>query len=119
MQREHVAQLEHCAAMKLSIVIPARNEEGSVIETIETLTSELRAEGIPSEIIVVDDGSTDATAECVEHFSARNAEVHLVRNQGRHGFGMAVRCGLDYVTGDAVAVMTADGSDRPQDVSLY
>jgi len=105
--------------MKLSIVIPARNEEGCVIETIGTLLSELRAEGISNEIIVVDDGSTDATADRVERFSARHADVQLVRNQGRHGFGMAVRCGLDYVTGDAVTIMMADGSDRPQDVSLY
>jgi dolichol-phosphate mannosyltransferase len=105
--------------MKFSIVIPARNEEAFVLEMLDTLTSELNTSGIPSEIIVVDDGSTDATADRVEQFSAGHPEVQLVRNHGRHGFGMAVRCGLSHISGDSVAIMMADGSDKPQDVSLY
>ncbi|HEY5869626.1 MAG TPA: glycosyltransferase, partial [Candidatus Tectomicrobia bacterium] len=45
--------------MKLSVVIPARNEEGSVAETVSDLRRTLQAAAIPCEIIVVDDGSTD------------------------------------------------------------
>jgi dolichol-phosphate mannosyltransferase len=102
--------------MKLSVVIPARNEEGAVEETLATLLGTLRAEAIPFEIIVVDDGSTDKTAFLVQALSARYSEIRLVQNTGRHGFGMAVRCGLHEATGDAVAVVMADSSDSPEDV---
>jgi dolichol-phosphate mannosyltransferase len=105
--------------MKFSIVMPARNEEGSLEETLSSLAAELRTAGIPSEIIVVDDGSTDDTAARVRIFAAGNPEVRLVQNHGRHGFGMAVRAGLAEMTGDAVAVMMADGSDRAADAVTY
>ena len=102
--------------MKLSVVIPARNEEGAVEGTVSALLAVLQAEAIPSEIVVVDDGSTDRTAALVADLSMRAPEVRLVRNTGRHGFGMAIRCGLHAVTGDAVAIVMADGSDSPEDV---
>lgn len=102
--------------MKLSVVIPARNEEGAVPETVSPLLHALQGERIPFEIIVVDDGSTDATASVVERLRDRHPEVRLVQNTGRHGFGMAVRRGLTEVSGDAVAVVMADGSDSPEDV---
>ncbi|HEY3417522.1 MAG TPA: glycosyltransferase family 2 protein [Armatimonadota bacterium] len=105
--------------MKFSVVMPARNEEGSLEETLHALVAELRAAEIPSEIIVVDDGSTDDTAARVHAFGAANPEVRLVPNRGRNGFGMAVRTGLAEMTGDAVAIMMADGSDRPADAIRY
>jgi dolichol-phosphate mannosyltransferase len=102
--------------MKLSVVIPARNEEGAVAETVSALLGTLRAEAIPCEIILVDDGSTDQTARVGRALAARYAEIRLVQNTGRHGFGMAVRCGLREMTGDAVAIVMADSSDSPEDV---
>jgi dolichol-phosphate mannosyltransferase len=102
--------------MKLSVVIPARNEEGAVEETLSALLDTLRADAIPCEILVVDDGSTDKTAFVVQALSARYSEIRLVQNTGRHGFGMAVRCGLREATGDAVAIVMADSSDSPEDV---
>jgi dolichol-phosphate mannosyltransferase len=102
--------------VKLSVVIPARNEEGAVEETVSALLCTLRAEAIPFEIVVVDDGSTDQTALFVRALSARYAEIRLVQNTGRHGFGMAVRCGLHQASGDAVAIVMADSSDSPDDV---
>src|SRR5437660_9320304 len=102
--------------MKLSVVIPARNEEGAVEETLSSLLDTLRAEAVPFEIIVVDDGSTDKTAWVVQVLSERHLEIRLVQNMGRHGFGMAVRCGLHEATGEAVAIVMADSSDSPEDV---
>ena len=102
--------------MKLSVVMPARNEEGAVEETLSALVRTLRAAVIPFEIVLVDDGSTDETALRVRACSAGNPEVRLLQNSGRHGYGMAVRCGLQAVTGEAIAIVMADGSDSPEDV---
>ena len=102
--------------MKLSVVIPARNEERAVEKTLSALLCTLRAEAIPFEIIVVDDGSTDHTPFVVQRLTMRYPEVRLVQNMDQHGFGMAVRCGLHEATGDAVAVVMADSSDSPEDV---
>jgi dolichol-phosphate mannosyltransferase len=105
--------------MKFSVIIPARDESGCIDATLRTLVDALRAAAIPSEIVVVDDGSRDDTAERVRRFALEHPEVLLVRNQGRHGFGMAVRAGLQHMTGDAVAIMMADSSDSPDDLVRY
>jgi dolichol-phosphate mannosyltransferase len=107
------------AEMKLSIVMPARDEEGTILETLDNLVWCLTAEQVPFEVLVVDDGSTDSTAACVRGRAVRRPEIRLVQNEGRHGFGMAVRCGLEQFTGDAVAVVMADGSDSPADLIRY
>jgi dolichol-phosphate mannosyltransferase len=105
--------------LKLSVVIPARDEEGCLDETLRNLVEALRPQQIPFELIVVDDGSTDQTAALVEGKAATVPQIRLVRNTGHHGFGMAVRVGLDHVTGEAVAVVMADGSDSPADLVSY
>jgi dolichol-phosphate mannosyltransferase len=105
--------------MKLSVVIPARNEEGSIAGTLDGLARVLGEEGIDYEAIVVDDASTDGTASVVSSVSERDVRVRLVSSPNGPGFGFAVRAGLDQYTGDAVAVMMADGSDAPEDLLQY
>ena len=105
--------------MMLSVVIPARDEEGSIPETLAAVTQALRLERIPYEIVVVDDGSRDNTAAQVLEAGQQDSGIRLVSNTGAHGFGLAVRCGLAEATGDAVAVMMADGSDSPDDLVRY
>jgi dolichol-phosphate mannosyltransferase len=106
-------------AMKLSVVIPARNEEGNVGSTLDRIRERLVREGIVYEIIVVNDGSSDDTAAEVRARCAIDQDVRLIGNPGRPGFGYAVRCGLEAFTGDAVAVVMADGSDSPEDLVRY
>ena len=81
----------------LSVVIPARDEEGCIASTVEHLHVELRLNSIPHEIIVVDDGS----------------------NGPPHGFGRAIAAGLSQINGDAAVVMMADESDDCRDVVRY
>lgn len=105
----------------LSIVIPARDEEGCIQSTLEHLHLELRLQNVPHEIIVVDDGSTDQTWLILQELQKKTPEVRPVRNTGEqgHGFGMAIRCGLKAMRGDAVVIMMADESDDCRDVVRY
>lgn len=103
----------------LSIVIPARDEEGCICSTVEHLGLELRLRGIRHEIIVVDDGSTDATWELLTGLQSRMPQLKPVQNTGVHGFGRAIIRGLDHMAGDAVVIMMADESDDCRDVIRY
>jgi dolichol-phosphate mannosyltransferase len=105
--------------MNLSVVIPARNEAGNIGPTLDKVRQRLAREGIPFEILVVDDGSKDATPAEVELRIAGDPRIRLISNTGAHGFGLAIRCGLDAFTGDAVVIMMADDSDDPEDVIEY
>ncbi len=104
---------------RLCVIIPAHNEEGCVVATVEHLHQTLTARGIPHEIVVVDDGSTDATGRLLAEATERIPTLRPVRNDGPHGFGRAVVKGIDAASGDAVCIMMADESDDPDDVVLY
>ena len=103
----------------LSIVIPARDEEGCISSTVEKLHVELRLHQIPHEIVVVDDGSKDKTWPMLLDLQKRITNVKPVQNTGLHGFGRAIICGLDHMSGDAVVIMMADESDDSRDVVRY
>jgi dolichol-phosphate mannosyltransferase len=103
----------------LSIVIPARNEEGAIPSTLSHLHLELSLREIPHEVIVVDDGSTDRTWEVLSKAAAEIPEVRPVMNRGLNGFGRAIQLGLSQMRGDAVVIMMADESDDCRDVVRY
>ncbi|HEX4625478.1 MAG TPA: glycosyltransferase family 2 protein [Solirubrobacteraceae bacterium] len=103
--------------LKLSVVIPAHNEAGSIEETVNGIVGVLVREGIDHEVLVVDDASSDDTGRIVRGLGHPSVRCERSHNPG--GFGFAVRSGLDDYTGDAAAVMMADGSDDPEDLVLY
>jgi dolichol-phosphate mannosyltransferase len=103
----------------LSIVIPARDEEGGVGNTVQHLDSELRQQKIPHEIIVVDDGSKDRTWSILGELQKTIPQLRPVRNNGQHGFGRAVILGLEAAKGDAIVIMMADESDDCHDAARY
>jgi dolichol-phosphate mannosyltransferase len=105
--------------VRLSVVIPARNEVGCVEGTVRGVVAALESAGIDHEVLVVDDSSTDGTAALVEDLSAELAQVHCIRSPYSLGFGFAVRAGLERFDGDAVAIVMADGSDNPRELVLY
>jgi dolichol-phosphate mannosyltransferase len=105
--------------MKLSVVMPAQNEEGSVGATVEGVAAALQREEIDYEVIVVDDDSEDGTGAVVAAIGAENPRVRVHRSHHERGFGNAIRAGLDIFEGDAVAIVMADASDDPDDLVRY
>src|ERR1043165_9240628 len=89
----------------LSVVIPARDEEGYIASTVEHLHIELRLRDVPHEIVVVDDGSTDRTWEILQELRSRVGPLSPIQNLGRHGFGRAVAAGLGAMPREAGVVM--------------
>lgn len=105
--------------MKLSIVIPVHNEEGSIASTVSSMAGALAAAEIDHEVLVVNDGSTDGTQDVLRGLRDRYPTFRYVNNGPPNGFGLAIREGLRRFTGDAVAIVMGDGSDSPEDVVVY
>jgi dolichol-phosphate mannosyltransferase len=105
--------------MKLSILIPAYNEEGSIAETLLHISHVLKRENIEHEILVVNDNSKDNTLLELEILKQAIDTLRIVTNTGPNGFGNAVRFGLEKFEGDCVAIMMADLSDDPEDLVRF
>jgi dolichol-phosphate mannosyltransferase len=116
---QQTASVTASALTLFSVVIPARDEEESLPSTIESIASTFVAEGVPHEIVVVDDGSSDGTWRVLQDLQRKFPSLAPVRNTGAHGFGRAVTFGLDRIRGDAVVIMMADASDSPRDAVKY
>jgi dolichol-phosphate mannosyltransferase len=106
--------------MKLSVVIPAYNEEESLPPTLRALYQTLAKHGIPHEICVTNDNSKDGTLKVLQDLAANEIPTLVYfTNPGPNGFGYAVRYGLERFTGDCVAVFMADMSDDPEDLVRF
>ena len=105
--------------MKLSIVIPAYNEEGNITTTVDGIRSVLVREAIPYELVLVDDNSADATGNVLDTLAAADPGIVVVRREPPRGFGRAVRSGLERATGEVIIICMADLSDDPEDIIKY
>jgi dolichol-phosphate mannosyltransferase len=103
----------------LSVVVPAHNEEGHIVETVTAFSAALRAAGIPYEILVINDNSTDRTRELLEAAAGVVPNLRFIDSAPPNGFGYAIRRGLAEFRGDCVAVVMADGSDSPEDLVAF
>jgi glycosyltransferase involved in cell wall biosynthesis len=97
--------------MRVSFLIPAFNEAATIGEVLERVGSL----DLDKQVIVVDDGSADGTAEIAERWGARNDGFVVIRQPNR-GKGAAVRAGVPHVDGDIVVVQDADLEYDPADV---
>ena len=105
--------------MKLSVVIPAYNEEESIEKTINELYITLKEEKIPHEILVINDNSSDNTLSVLKMLSESVESLIYFTNKGQNGFGYAIRLGLEKFSGDCVAIMMADLSDYPDELVIF
>lgn len=93
---------------KYSIVIPAYNERARIMATLQAVVASIRSHQWSAEVIVVNDGSTDETANLVTEFSRANPEVCLMQNPRNCGKGFSVRNGLLHARGEVVMFTDAD-----------
>ena len=91
-----------------SIVIPAYNESGRIPATLDSVVSCIRSRGWSAEVLVVNDGSTDNTAQVVRDFARQAPEIRLLENPGNRGKGYSVRSGILNALGDVVMFTDAD-----------
>ena len=93
---------------KYSVVIPAYNESARIPATLASVVAAIRANGWDAEVIVVNDGSTDSTAQLVRDFAGSAPEVRLLENPGNRGKGYSVRAGVLNAQGDIIMFTDAD-----------
>lgn len=99
--------------MNLTIVIPARNEEDNILNTLSRIESGVRT---PHFVIVVNDHSSDKTADIVREFSKTHNKVQLFDNPDPGGFANAVKSGFKEAPRGAVVTVMADNCDQPETV---
>jgi glycosyltransferase involved in cell wall biosynthesis len=95
----------------VSVVIPAYNEESAVASEVETVRRALAGRGIAHEIIVVDDGSGDATGE-----RAREAGARVIRHVENRGYGASLKTGIRAARHEAIVITDADGTYPPDQI---
>ena len=94
--------------MDLSLLIPAYNEQARILSTVDSVRSFLATRPWTHEIIVVDDGSADGTADVVVAAMATRPGLRCVRGDRNRGKGRAIRLGLQEATGEVVGFIDAD-----------
>ncbi len=98
----------------LSVVIPCHNEEEVLRETNRRLLSALENIPMQLEVIYVDDGSTDSTAEILRDLHTGDPRIRVVRFSRNFGHQMAITAGIEHASGDAVVLIDADLQDPPE-----
>jgi glycosyltransferase involved in cell wall biosynthesis len=110
---EPVAESERAL---ISVVMPALDEGPNLAEIVPRTLAVLTELGEPYEVLVVDDGSTDGTADLMAELVARHPGVRYLRLRRNYGKSTALQTGFDQVTGDVIVLMDADGQDQPEEI---
>jgi glycosyltransferase involved in cell wall biosynthesis len=102
-------------APKYSIVIPAYNESARIRTSIQKILAHIPSQGWNAEVLIVNDGSTDDTAQIVRSYATQNSALHLVENPGNRGKGYSVRNGMLHANGEVILFSDADLSSPIQE----
>lgn len=101
--------------IELSIVVPAYNEEKRILNCIKEVTSYFDKKGVPYELVIVNDGSTDNTKKIVEQFAKKNSKVIDAGYEKNRGKGFAVKTGVLKAKGEKILFSDADLSTPIKD----
>jgi len=105
--------------LKLSVIIPAKDEEGNIETTLKDINEILLTNKIEHEIIVINDHSHDSTLKILNLLKKNINELLILDNEDKPGYGLTIRLGLENYSGEILAIMMADGSDSPKDLIKF
>jgi glycosyltransferase involved in cell wall biosynthesis len=108
----------HTGPTLLSVLIPARNEAGNIatlLEKVDRAFAQLAERGIASELVLVDDGSTDGTGDLAASLAQNYPFLRLVRHRRNRGLTAALRTGFRTVRGEVIVFLPADLESDPEE----
>lgn len=105
--------------MLISIIFPALNESAVIQKTLDSALGHLQTLGLPYEVIVVDNASTDTTVALVEAYAGQHPEVRLIRHPKNLGYANSNLTGFRNAKGDVVVVADSDGQHTMGDLPLF
>ncbi|MBC8080173.1 MAG: glycosyltransferase family 2 protein, partial [Gorillibacterium sp.] len=100
--------------IRYSIVVPVYNEEEVITETYKRLSEVMQQQPESYELVFVNDGSKDRTADIIRGLSKQDRTVRLIDFSRNFGHQVAISAGMDYAAGDAIVVIDADLQDPPE-----
>ncbi len=104
------------ASVTVSIIVPVRNEEDNVVALHSEVAHALRGMDRRYELIVVDDGSTDATFNRLTELATRDSRVKIIRLRRNYGQTTALQAGIDAAAGEVIVTMDGDRQNDPADI---
>jgi glycosyltransferase involved in cell wall biosynthesis len=103
-------------AAQLSVVVPVFNERDGLRELYAEIESACDSIGLAWELIFVDDGSTDGTAELLQELAAERSQIRMVRLRRNFGKSAALAAGFEQTRGQTVVTLDGDGQDDPAEI---
>ena len=103
---------------KISVIVPVFQEQDTLGPTISGIVDVLTAEGVPFEIVAVDDGSGDRSLEILQQLQLQLGSLRVVHHLYNRGYGSALRTGIRVACGEIIVCMDADGQHSPGDIPL-
>ncbi len=107
------------AKLTVSVIMPALNEEANIADAIRDTLAGMDEFGVQGEIIVVNDGSRDRTAEIVAEIMHAEPRVRVLTHDAPWGFGNSFWDGVDHSTADVVVVLPGDNENIPTEIFRY
>jgi phenylacetate-CoA ligase len=105
--------------ISISVVMPSLNEEENVTAAIQRTLNAFEKFGISGEIIVVNDGSTDGTEDCISHFMKKDSRVKMIKHETPHGIGASFWDGVGQAEGESVVMLPGDNENDPDEIIRY
>ncbi|MDA1209249.1 MAG: glycosyltransferase family 2 protein [bacterium] len=101
--------------MRLSIVLPCYNEEANITSVVADCDTWFASSDVDGEIVAVDDGSNDNTAQVLRSIQKHTPRLQIVTHEGNKGYGFAVRSGCDAAKEEYISFMDSDGQFKAKD----